>query len=73
MISIININNDIKEPTHGYQNYKTNQILVFGRYLKAREYLYARVIIWINTILDHIDTETILLKYESSCMVYRHK
>ena len=71
MISIININNGIKKPTHRYQNCKTNQILVFGRYLKAREYLYAWVVIWVNTILDHIDTEAILLKYESSCIVYR--
>ena len=73
MISIININNGIKEPTHGYQNCKTNRTLVFGRYLKAREYLYARVIIWVDTILDHIDIEAILLKYESSCMVCRPK
>jgi hypothetical protein len=27
MVSIININNGFKEPTHGYQNYNTGQIL----------------------------------------------
>ena len=36
----INNNNAIKEPTHGYRNCNTSQILVFGGYLKVRESLY---------------------------------
>ena len=40
MISIININNGIKEPTQGYQNCNTNQITIFGWYVRVREYLY---------------------------------
>ena len=30
MVSIININNGSKEPTHGYQNCNTNKILIYG-------------------------------------------
>ena len=36
-VSIIKINNNIKEPTHGYHNYNTNQILIFGKQLKIRD------------------------------------
>ena len=47
MISLmIDINNGIKELTHGYQNCNTNQIMIFGGYLKAWESLYTQVIIW---------------------------
>ena len=50
MVSIININNGIKEPsTRGDQNCITSQILLFGGYLKVRD-------IWANTIIKHIDT-----------------
>ena len=35
-VSIININNGIKGPTHGYQNCNTTSILIFGRYVKVR-------------------------------------
>ena len=73
MVSIININNGIKEPTHGYQNCNTSQILIFGGYVKVRESLYTRVIIWVNTILNHIDTREFLPRYEGSCNVYRPK
>ena len=34
-VSIININNGIKELICGYQTYNTNRFLVFDRYLKA--------------------------------------
>ena len=39
MVSIININSGIREPTRGYQNYNTSQLLIFGVYVKARESL----------------------------------
>ena len=71
MVSMIYINNGIKEPTHGYQNCNTNQIMIFGGYLKVRESLSTRVIIWVNTILNHIDIRAILPTHEGSCMVYR--
>ena len=45
MVSIININNGLKEPTHGYQNYNTGQILIFGGYVNMRKSLYIQVII----------------------------
>jgi hypothetical protein len=57
--------------TCGYQNCNTSQISIVGGYLKVRESLYTRVIIWVNSILTHIDTGAILLKYEGPCMVYR--
>ena len=73
MISIININSGIQKPTSGYQNCNTNRVLIFDGYLKVRESLNIRVIIWVNTILNHIDTRVILPRYESSCMVYKSK
>ena len=63
MASITNINNGTKEPTHGYQNCNTNQISIFDEYVKVRESLYARVITWVNLILNHIDA-----RYEGSCV-----
>ena len=71
MESLINIDNGIQEPTHGYQNCNTSQILIFGGYFKVRQSLYTRVIICINTILNHIDIRVILPRYDGSCMVYR--
>ena len=38
-----------------------------------RKYLYSQVIIWVDTILEHIDTWVILPRYEGSWMVYRPK
>ena len=36
------------------------------------EFLHTQVINWVNTILVfHIDTRTILPRYEGFCMVYR--
>ena len=69
-VSIINISNDIKEPTHGYQNCHTTQILIFGGYVKVRESLHTRISVWVNTILYHIDIMVILLTFEGSCMLY---
>ena len=43
VVSIININNGIKEPTCEYQNYNTNHILKFGMYLKVVTSLNYRV------------------------------
>ena len=60
MISIMNINNGIKESRCAYQNYNTSQIFIFGGYIKVRKYLYTLVIIWVNTILNHIDTKKIV-------------
>jgi hypothetical protein len=45
--------------------------MVFGGFVKVRKSLYTQIIKWIKTILNHIDTRVILLKYESSCLVYR--
>ena len=70
MVSIININNGIKEPTCWYKNCTASQIMKYGGYVKARESLYIQVIIWVNTILNHIDTKAILPSYEGLCMVY---
>ena len=38
-----------------------------------RDSLYTRVIFWVNTILNHIDTRAILPRYEGSCLVFRPK
>ena len=71
MVSIINIDNGIKEPTCGNQYCHANHILIVGGHGKVRESLYSQVIIWVNTILNHIDIRAILPRYGSSCMVYR--
>ena len=67
MVSLVNINNDIKEPTGGYS---TSKILTFDGYVKVKESLDTRVINWVKTILNHIATNTILLNYEGPCMIY---
>jgi hypothetical protein len=73
-VSIININSGIKEPTYGYlQNCNTNQLMVFGGYVKARESLFTRVMNWVTTILNHIDTWMVLPRCEGVCMVHRPK
>jgi hypothetical protein len=57
-----------------HYNYGTSQILICDGYVKVRESLNSQVIIRVNTILNDIDTRTVLSKYESryenSCMVY---
>ena len=44
MLSIIDINYGIKEPTHGIQYCIPGQIWIFGGYLKARESLYTELL-----------------------------
>ena len=39
-------------------------------YIKVRESLYTRVIIWVNIVLNHIETIVILPRHKDSCMVY---
>jgi hypothetical protein len=58
MVSIINFNLGIKEHAHGYQNYKTSKILIFGGYFKERECSYTCYARSIN-ILNHIGTKAI--------------
>ena len=67
----MNINIGIKQPTRRYQYCNTSQILIFDGYLKVWQSLYTQVIIWVTTILNHINTRVILPRYEDSCMVYR--
>ena len=56
----MNINIDVKDPTHGYQHCNTFQILIYDGYVKVRESWYTQVIIWVNTILHHSDTRVTL-------------
>jgi len=63
----------MKEINCGYQNFRSNQILIFGAYVEVRESLYTHVILWVYSILNHMDTRAILPRYEGSCMVYRHE
>ena len=53
MVSIININYGIKEPTGGYENCNSTQIFISGGYFKVRVFVYA------NCNLDqHHSTDT---------------
>ena len=49
----------------------SSYILKFGEFVKVRESLHTWVIIWINTIPNHIDTREILPRHEGFCMVCR--
>lgn len=63
MVSIYNIN------TGTYQlvsKFKYHSNIDAGRYCKMREALYTQGIIWINIILNHIDT-----KRKNSWTLYR--
>ena len=71
MVSMINISNGIKKSTHVHQNCNTNQKLIIGGYVKVRESLYTRVMIWINTKLNQFDTRASLPRYAGLCMVHR--
>ena len=66
MVPIINIINDIKEPTHGYQNCKTGQILIFSGYPKVREFLYTRVV---NLGQHHSEPYLILRRFYTDTKV----
>ena len=70
LVAIISTNNGTKEPTRRYQNCNTNRIMIFSGYVKVRESLSTRVIIWVNTILNHIDTRAVLPRYAGFCMKY---
>ena len=61
MVSISNINNGIKELSMYCQNCNINQMFIFDGYLKVRESWYTCIFIWINTILNHIDIQTMFL------------
>ena len=56
-VSVININNDIKEPTRGYQDYNTNQDVTFGKLSRCENLYTPLVIIWVNVMLDGLDFE----------------
>ena len=73
IVSLININNGIKEFTFGCQICNNILMLIFNGYFKVRESLYTQVVIWVDLILNHVDTRAILLEYECSCMVYKPK
>lgn len=62
MLSIINIDNDINELTYGHQNCHTIHIVITTMhvgYAKVGESLYPWVVIWVNTILNHVHTRVI--------------
>ena len=48
-------------------SYQPNLILICDGYLKLKEFLFTQVINWVNTILNHVDTRTILSMFEGSC------
>ena len=50
MVSVINSNEGIKEPTHGYQDCNTTHILVFGAYVQ-------RIFVCPSYFLGHYDSE----------------
>ena len=58
-VSISNFKNDIKESTPEYriENCSSGHLLIFGGY---------NIVIWVNTILNPIDTRAILPRYGGS-------
>lgn len=65
----------IKIPRFRHQNCNTNQTFIFGGpwVCEGERIFHTQVIIWINTIVSHIDNMAILPRYESSCIVYSSK
>ena len=51
-VLIININNGIKEPTRGYQDCNTSQVVVLGGLSKCENLCIPIVIIWVNVMLN---------------------
>ena len=47
----------------GIENCNSGHILIFGGYVKVRESLYTRGVIWVHTISNRIDTRAILPRY----------
>lgn len=73
MVSTMNINNGIIEPTHIHWKlgYESNVDIWWCR---VRDSSYALVIIWDNIwVVYHIDTRMILPGLEVSSMAYRHE
>ena len=71
MVSIININNDIKEPP---RSIKTEIPVKYGcwvGFVKLRESLYTRILIWVETILNILVLGRFSLGMKGSCMLYR--
>ena len=71
MVSILNINYGIKEPTHGIQ-----YIVLLVKYgylmgISRQENLCIPSYCLGQYILDHIDSRAFLQRYEGSCIVYR--
>ena len=71
MVSLIDINNDIKNIPVGIK------IVTLVTYwygigtLKVRESLYTSIIIWVNDILNHIEIRIISPKYKDLYMLCR--
>ena len=55
-----------------YLSNNTNQISLFGEYLKVRESLHTQFIIWVNS-LNHVDTRVISPRSEGFWIAYRPK
>ena len=54
------------QETHGCQNCHFSQILKFGEYVNiiVRVSSHTQVTIWVNSILNHIDTRAVLARCE---------
>jgi hypothetical protein len=66
MVLIIDIDYGIKEPTMGIKFLIPVKLLIFHGYVKVRKPLCTRVLIWVNTILNHfnhIGTRPMLPRY----------
>ena len=62
------MNNGIKEPTCGYQNYSFKSNIDIG-WVCQHGIIYC-VPIWVNAILAHVDTRIGLCRHDDLCMVY---
>ena len=71
MVSTMNINNDVIEPTHMHQKLQYESDIDIWWVCPVRDSLYTMVIIWVDTSLNHIDTRMNLLGLEVSSMAYR--
>ena len=56
-------------------SYANTVVLIFDGHVEMRDFFFNYlVVIWVSTILNHIDTTTTILpRYQGSTMVYRLK
>ena len=71
MVSIINISNGIKEPTHGYQNCHISQTLIFGGMSRCENFCISELKFGSIRFYTILILQRYFHRYEGSCMILK--